>query len=74
MSLVYFLKFKSESFENFRRFKTLVEKQNGRCIKALHVDRDGEFLFNEFNVFYEENCIHRELAAPYTLEQNDVVE
>ena len=35
MSWVYFFKFKSETFENFKKFKVLVEKQSGNSIKAL---------------------------------------
>ena len=60
--------------ENFRKFKALVEKQSGLCIKALRSDRGGEFTSNEFNLFCEESGIRRELIAPYTPEQNGVVE
>ena len=74
MSWVYFLKFKSEVFENFKRFKALVEKQSGRSIVALRSDRGGEFTSNEFATFCEKNGIHRELTAPYTPEQNGVAE
>ena len=39
VSWVYFLKSKSETFENFRKFKALVEKQNGTSIKVLRTER-----------------------------------
>ncbi|KAE8672699.1 Detected protein of unknown function [Hibiscus syriacus] len=55
-------------------FKALVEKQTGRCIKALRTDRGGEFVLHEFNSFCEEHGMRRELTAPYTPEQNGVVE
>ena len=74
MSWVFFLKHKSETFENFKKFKALVEKQSGCSIKTLRLDRGGEFNSNEFNIFCEENDIRRELTAPYSLEQNGVVE
>jgi transposase InsO family protein len=74
ISWVYFLQNKSEAFENFRKFKALVENQSESCIKALRTDRGGEFLSNEFNHFCEENGIRRELTAPYTPEQNGVAE
>jgi len=74
MSWVYFLKYKSEVFENFKRFKALVEKQSGCSILALRSDRGGEFTSNEFATFCEKNGIHRELTAPYTPEQNGVAE
>ena len=53
MSWVYFLKLKSETFDNFRKFKVLVERQSGRYIKTLRTDRGGEFLSNEFSSFCE---------------------
>ena len=74
MSWVYFLKYKSEVFENFKRFKALVEKQSGCSIVALHSDRCGEFTSNEFATSREKNGIHKELTAPYTPEQNGVAE
>ena len=74
MSWVYFLKAKSEAFENFKIFKAMVEKQFGLCVKALRTDRGGEFLSNEFITFCEEQGIRRELIAPYTPEQNGVTE
>lgn len=66
MSWIYLLKFKSETFENFRKFKALVEKQSGKSVKALRTDRGGEFLSQNFDEFCEENGIRRELTAPYT--------
>lgn len=74
MSWVYFLKAKSEAFENFKIFKAMVEKQSGLCVKALRTDRGGEFLSNEFITFCEEHGIRRELTASYTPEQNGVAE
>ena len=74
MSWVYFLQFKSETFEAFKKFKALVEKQSGSCIKTLRTDRGGEFLSQEFIHFCEEEGLHRELTAPNTLEQNGVAE
>lgn len=52
MSWVYFLKNKSGSFENFIKYKQLVEKQSEPNIKVLHMDSGGEFFSNEFNHFY----------------------
>ena len=66
MSWVYFLKYKSETFENFKKFKSFVEKQSGCQIKTLRTDRGGEFTSKEFNNFCEVCGIHRELTAPYS--------
>ena len=65
MSWVYFLKLKSEAFENFKQFKDLVEKQSGCPLKTLRSDRGGEFTSNAFAIFCKRNGIHRELTAPY---------
>lgn len=74
MSWVYFLKFKSEAFEQFVKFKSLVEKQKGSNLKILRTDRGGEFSSGEFNQYCEKHGIHKELTAPYTPEQNGVAE
>ncbi|KAK3041022.1 hypothetical protein RJ639_026734 [Escallonia herrerae] len=52
---VYFLKQKSEVFPTFKRFKALVEKQNGYHIKAMRSDHEGEFTSKEFKAFCEEH-------------------
>nr|GEZ02280.1 hypothetical protein [Tanacetum cinerariifolium] len=45
---VYLLKHKHELFENFKVFKSKVELQLGKKIKALRSDRGGEYLSQEF--------------------------
>lgn len=35
MSWIYFQQLKSETFDNFRKFKAYVEKQSGTSLKAL---------------------------------------
>nr|GEZ55476.1 zinc finger, CCHC-type [Tanacetum cinerariifolium] len=45
---VYLLKHKHEVFENFKVFKSEVELQLGKKIKALRSDRGGEYLSQEF--------------------------
>lgn len=68
ISWLYFLKFKSETFGNFKKFKSFVERQNGCRLKTLWTDRGGELMSKEFSSFCEENGIHRELTAPFTPE------
>ena len=41
---VYFLKQKSEVFEQFYHFKAHVEKQSVHYIKVLRIDRGGEYI------------------------------
>ncbi|KZV28520.1 hypothetical protein F511_15600 [Dorcoceras hygrometricum] len=71
---VYFLKYKSEAFDAFKKFKTLVEKESGYEIKALRTDRGGEFTSNEFNSFCELHGIRRPLTVPRSPQQNGVAE
>ena len=73
-SSVYFLKFKSDAFETFKKFKVLMEKHSGKYIKTLRTDRGGEFCSDEFNTHCEEHGILRELTAPHSPEQNGVAE
>lgn len=68
------LREKGEAFEKFRKFKATVEKETGTVIKTLRTDRGGEFVSNEFRNFCESNGITRHLTAPYTPQQNGVVE
>ena len=43
MMWVYFIKYKSESFECFKNLKYLVENEKDSKIKCLRMDREGEF-------------------------------
>ena len=44
---IYFLKTKSEVFERFQEFKTLVENQTGKNIWVLRTNNGGEYTSNE---------------------------
>lgn len=43
-------------------------------IKRLRTDRGGEFTSNKFKDFCETSGIQRHMTAPYTPQQNGVVE
>jgi hypothetical protein len=47
----YLLKEKSNVFDVFKRFKSLVEKESSCSIKCLRSDRGGEYTSTEFNNF-----------------------
>lgn len=68
------LKEKGEAYEKFKVFKTMVESETKQSIKMFRTDRGGEFTSSEFNRFCEEAGIQRQLTAPYTPQQNGVVE
>ncbi|KAG7557329.1 Zinc finger CCHC-type superfamily [Arabidopsis suecica] len=68
------LKEKSEAFEKFKKFKVLVEQETGTSIKTFRTDRGGEFVSHEFQNFCDKAGIQRHLTAPYSPQQNGVVE
>ena len=68
------LKEKSEALEKFKIFKTIVEKETKAGIKTFRTDRGGEFVSHEFQVFCDKEGIKRHLTAPYSPQQNGVVE
>lgn len=68
------LREKGEAFEKFKRFKVMVEQETGVAIKMLRTDRGGEFTSQEFQDFCEKHGIQRQLTAPYSPQQNGVVE
>ncbi|XP_071688422.1 uncharacterized protein [Rutidosis leptorrhynchoides] len=70
----FMLKTKGEAFEQFKKFKAIAENQYGRKIKVLRTDRGGEFTSNEFNQYCDYAGITRHLTAPYTPQQNGIVE
>lgn len=71
---VYLIKNKSEAFQNFLNFHTLVERETGRKLKIVGRDRGGEFSSLEFQKYCNGIGIKREYTAPYSPQQNGVVE
>jgi hypothetical protein len=45
---IYFLRKKSEVFEKFKEFKSLVENQTNKNIKLLRTDNGGELCGKDF--------------------------
>ncbi|KAL0682068.1 hypothetical protein Bca4012_048915 [Brassica carinata] len=68
------LREKSEAFDRFKKFKEYVENQTKLQLKNFRTDSGGEFTSSEFIRFCEENSVTRHLTAPYTPQQNGVVE
>ena len=67
---LYFLKQKSEAFNKFKEWKTLVEYQTGKTIKHLRTDNGLEFCSDEFIGFYNQIGIMRHRTCSQTPQQN----
>lgn len=61
----YLLKNKSDTFEAFKKFRTLVEKKSEKGITIFRTERGGEFVSKEFLQYCEEAGIGRQFTEPY---------
>jgi transposase InsO family protein len=68
------LRSKDEAFRYFKKIKALVETDREVKLRAFRTDRGGEFNSLEFATFCEEAGIRRNTTAPYSPQQNGVVE
>lgn len=71
---LYTINFKSESFEVFKKFKVLVEKESVKAIKVLRTDVGREYTSKEFEAYCINKGIRREVALPYTPYHNVIAE
>ena len=63
---VYFLKLKSEVFEQLKVWKSLVENQSGKKIKLLRNDHGKEYVNKNLQKLCEECGIQMQHSTPYT--------
>ena len=61
-----FLKVKFDAFKLFKWYLDRVEKEIGKSLKCLRSDKGGEFISNEFNIFYNDRGIKRYMLSPRT--------
>lgn len=74
MTVVSFLKKKSEELECFKIYKDLVENETDLKIKCLKSDNGREFTSKVFQWYYDENGIKRQFSIARTPQQNGVAE
>jgi hypothetical protein len=74
MTAICFLKNKSESFENFKIYKEMVENEMDSKIKFLIYDNGGDLTSKEFMDYYNSHGIKRQFFVARTPQQNGVVE
>ena len=71
---IVLLKSKDQALQAFKLIKTAAEVEAEAKLKAFRTDRGGEFTSKEFTSFCELHGIKRYLTAPYSPQQNGVVE
>lgn len=71
---IYLLTSKDEAFVYFEKFRALVEQESENRIKFLRTDSGGEFCSRQFSEYCEMTGVQRHFTAPYTPQQNGVVE
>ncbi|MBW0556481.1 hypothetical protein O181_096196 [Austropuccinia psidii MF-1] len=74
MRFTFPLKRKSDCLKSFISFKRLVENQTGKKIRAVVSDNGGEFVNSKFTDLFKKFGIDHLLTAPFTLQQNPIVE
>lgn len=63
---------KSDALSVFKTFKTKIEKETKKVIKALKLDNGGEFISSQFTKYYQDSRIMRQFSQAYTPQQNGV--
>ena len=66
MTVVFFLRNKSEDFENFKVYKEMVKNEMDSKIKCLRFDNGGEFTSKEFMDYCNRHGIKRKFFVART--------
>lgn len=73
-SWVYIVGATSETFEIFKRWRKMVEKQTNSKISCVHTNMGSEYMSAQNLDFCKLHGSQRQLSAAYTPQQNDIVE
>jgi transposase InsO family protein len=65
---------KSDAPAAIKRFQAAAELESGRTLKILHTDYGGEFTSLEFGDYCSAKGLQRHHSAPYSPQQNGIVE
>lgn len=74
MLWIYVIKMKSDALYTFIKFKAYAERESGKKLKILRMDRGGEYTFGDFKNHYQACGIVHEVTTPYTPQHNGLVE
>jgi hypothetical protein len=65
---------KSEAAAGIKLFKMAAEVESGHSLRTFRTDRGGEFTSGALGNYFAEHGVQRHLTAPYSPQQNGVVE
>jgi hypothetical protein len=65
---------KDEAQEALKQFQAAAELESGQRLKTLRTDRGGQFTSASLGKYFADQGVQRQLTAPYTPQQNGVVE
>ena len=65
---------KDEAAEAIKKFKARAEAESSKKLRVLRTDRGVEFTSVEFTAYYVDQGVVRHHTAPYSPQQNGVVE
>jgi hypothetical protein len=68
------LRSKADAPAAIMTFQARVERETGKQLKVLRTDNGGEFTSVEFGEYCAGKCVQRHHSAPYSPQQNGVVE
>jgi transposase InsO family protein len=71
---VRLLSSKDQAPSEIKNFQAVVEVETEKKLKVLRTDRGGEFTSVEFRRYCAEHGVERQFTAPYSPQQNGVVE
>ncbi|CAI7887897.1 unnamed protein product [Closterium sp. NIES-53] len=75
MTWVYVLSKKSDVAETVKTdWLPMVERQQDRLVKAIRIDRGGEFMIKEFSLWMKKIGIRHSLTMPYSRAMNGIAE
>jgi transposase InsO family protein len=65
---------KGEAVDAIRRAQAAAEAECGRKLRVLRIDNGGEFTAAEFTSYCVDGGVQRHYSAPYSPQQNGVIE
>jgi hypothetical protein len=74
MCWVYLWKQRPQAFETSKNFHVWIENEAQSSISTLHIDNEGEYTSNEFEIYLCQHGIKHQTTVPYNPQQNGVAE